>query len=111
MPEIEVPHLNPHRYTPYLSSGTFCIFLHSLFLLGVVLSLCCCRWLSLVTGEPWLVVVLARALGAWASAVATQVLVVRGLWNLPGPGMEPSPLHWQADSYPLCHQGSLELLY
>ena len=51
----------------------------------------------------------ARALGAWASAVATQVLAVWGLWNLPGPGMEPSPLHWQADSYPLHHQGSLEL--
>lgn len=26
------------------------------------------------------------------------------VWNLPG--IEHMPLHWQADSYPLCHQGS-----
>ena len=97
------------HYTSLVELSAF--FLCSLFLFGVVLGLCCCGWLSLVTGEPWRVVVLARALGTWASAVATQVLVVGGLWNLPGPGMEPSPLHWQAASYPLYHQGSLELLY
>ena len=28
------------------------------------------------------------------------------MWNLPRLGMNPSPLHWQADSSPLHHQGS-----
>ena len=29
------------------------------------------------------------------------------MWNLPGPGITPEcPVHWQADFYPLCHQGS-----
>ena len=29
-----------------------------------------------------------------------------GMWNLPRPGIELMSLHWQADSYPLDHQGS-----
>ena len=28
------------------------------------------------------------------------------MWDLPGPGLEPTSLHWQADSQPLRHQGS-----
>ena len=28
----------------------------------------------------------------------------------PDQGLNLSPLHWQADSYPLCHQGSPEIL-
>ena len=28
------------------------------------------------------------------------------MWNLPEPGLNPCPLHWQVDSYPLSHQGS-----
>ena len=33
------------------------------------------------------------------------------MWNLPGPGIETvSPL-WQADSYPLRHQGSTVLFF
>ena len=27
-----------------------------------------------------------------------------GRWNLTGTGVQPSPLHWQANSYPLYHQ-------
>ena len=44
--------------------------------------------------------------GAWA-------LLFCHKWNLPGPGIEPVSLHWQADSYPLRHQGSpmLSILY
>ena len=34
--------------------------------------------------------------GAW-----TELL--HGMWNLPGPGIEPVSLYWQADSYPLYH--------
>ena len=29
-----------------------------------------------------------------------------GMWDRPGLGMEACPLHWQADSQPLDHQGS-----
>ena len=39
-------------------------------------------------------VVVARGLsscGAWAQSL-------RGMWDLPGPGSNPCPLHWQADS-------------
>ena len=28
------------------------------------------------------------------------------MWDLPGPGINPCPLHWQEDSYPFYHQGS-----
>ena len=28
------------------------------------------------------------------------------MWDPPRPGLEPCPLHWQADSQPLRHQGS-----
>ena len=34
-----------------------------------------------------------------------------GMWDPPRPGLEPVPLHWQADSQPLCHQGSPALSY
>ena len=40
----------------------------------------------------------------WFMAVRAQLLL--SMWNLPGLGMNPSPLHWQADSSPLHHQGS-----
>ena len=31
------------------------------------------------------------------------------MWDLPGLGIEPVSLHWQGDSYPLYHQGSLNI--
>ena len=31
---------------------------------------------------------------------------LRGIWDPPRSGPEPVPLHWQADSQPLRHQGS-----
>ena len=49
--------------------------------------------------------------GLWSRA---SVLVVRGLscstarGNLPGPGIEPVSLPWEAGSYPLYHQESPE---
>ena len=27
------------------------------------------------------------------------------MWDLPGPGVETCPLHWQVDSLPQSHQG------
>ena len=56
--------------------------------------------------------------GTWVSVVvahglqsAGSVVVVHGsncskaCGILPDQGSNPCPLHWQADSYPLCHQG------
>ena len=31
--------------------------------------------------------------------------------TLPGQGLNPCPLHWQVDSYPLCHQRSSPLFF
>ena len=39
------------------------------------------------------------------SSCGTQAQLSRGLRNLPGAGIEPVSLHWQADSQPLHHQG------
>jgi len=33
-------------------------------------------------------------------------LVVPGLYDLPGPGIEPCLLHWQVDPLPMSYQGS-----
>ena len=36
---------------------------------------------------------------------------LRGMWDLPRPGLKPVSLHWQADSQPLRHQGSPRLFF
>ena len=62
---------------------------------------------------PWLLCG-AEALGAPAWVVAARELsscgagasLLQGMRNLPGPGANPCPLHWQADSCPLHLQGS-----
>ena len=40
------------------------------------------------------------------SSCGSRAQLLRGMWDLPRPGLEPRPLHWQADSQPLRHQGS-----
>ena len=40
------------------------------------------------------------------SSCGSRAQLLRGMWDLPRPGLEPCPLHWQADSQPLRHQGS-----
>ena len=40
------------------------------------------------------------------SSCGSRSQLLRGIWDLPRPGLEPVPLHWQADSQPLHHQGS-----
>ena len=40
------------------------------------------------------------------SSCGSRVQLLRGMWDLPRPGLEPVSLHWQADSQPLRHQGS-----
>ena len=40
------------------------------------------------------------------SSCGSRAQLLRGMWDLPRPGLEPVSLHWQADSQPLRHQGS-----
>ena len=40
------------------------------------------------------------------SNCGSRAQLLRGMWDLPRPGLEPVSLHWQADSQPLRHQGS-----
>ena len=40
------------------------------------------------------------------SNCGSRAQLLRGMWDLPRPGSNPCPLHWQADSQPLHHQGS-----
>ena len=40
------------------------------------------------------------------SSCGTQAWLLHIMWDLLRPGLKPVSLHWQVDSYPLCHQGS-----
>ena len=40
------------------------------------------------------------------SNCGSRAQLLRGTWDLPDQGSNPCPLHWQADSQPLRHQGS-----
>ena len=56
----------------------------------------------------WPSVVAAHVLGVVAhklSSCGTWAELPAGIWN-PGQGINLCPLHWQANSYPLRHQGS-----
>ena len=44
---------------------------------------------------------------AWTPVVVVRGLSwLQGMWNSPGPEIEPVSLHGQVDSHPLDHQGS-----
>ena len=40
------------------------------------------------------------------SNCGSRAHLLRGMWIFPDQGSNPCPLHRQADSQPLCHQGS-----
>lgn len=44
--------------------------------------------------------------GHGLSSCGSGACLFHGTWNLPRPKIEPHPLHAQADSHPLDHQGS-----
>lgn len=76
---------------------------HSLVSVSRAYSLLQCLVLSL-----WRLVLLwRRALGATGfselSSHGTRPWSLWSMWNLPGPGIELCPLHWQVDSYPRYH--------
>lgn len=59
---------------------------------------------------------LSCSCGSWLLELAGQELWSQAqlpcsMWNLPGLGIQASPLHWQADSHPLHQQGSPRHLF
>ena len=48
----------------------------------------------------------SRTLERRLSSCGSRVQLLCGMWDPPGQGSNPCPLHWQADSQPLRHQGS-----
>ena len=104
------------RYCPELLShlSFFSFFFFKIYLIYflAVLGLCCCmRAFSscgkqglLFAAVPWLFILVASCCRAqvlgpvgFSSCVAYAQLLC-GTWELPGPGSNPCPLHWQADS-------------
>ena len=47
----------------------------------------------------------SQALERSLSGCGAQAYLPHSMWDLPGPGSAPMSLHYQADSYPLCHRG------
>ena len=53
----------------------------------------------------------SRTLKHGLSNCGTQAQLPLGMWNLLDQVSSQCPLHWQADSYPLYHQGSPDSMY
>ena len=90
------------RYT-FLKIIVFLLLASTTWLLSV-------GFLQLWRVEATLVAVhgplLLRITGGLSSCAQAQQL--QGMWNLPGAGIKPvSQIHWQVDSLPLSHQGSI----
>ena len=95
-------------------------FFFFLFYFLAVLGLHCCAQAFSSCGERGLLLVVvrashcggfsccgARALGAQASVVVAHRLSCSAACGIfPDQGLNPCPLHWQADFQPLCHQES-----
>ena len=57
--------------------------------------------------SQWLLLLQSTGSRCGGSAVAAHGLTCSAaLWDLHGPGSPCAPLHWEADSYQLYHQGS-----
>ena len=118
-----MPHLLPTLPTPtlYLSFLFVCFWLGWVFVavcrlsLVVVSGICspgACRGFSL-RWRPLLWSTCSRCVSfrsLWAlgmaSVVAHGLSCLAACGNFPDQGLNPCPLHWQVDSYPLYHQGS-----
>ena len=53
----------------------------------------------------------SRALDHRLSSCGSWAQLLHGMWISLDQGWNPCPLHWQADSYSLYHQGSPQLLF
>ena len=100
--------------------GHLCFFFFFLnlffYLFMAVLGLCFCARAFSSCGKwgPLFIAVHGRPLLLWStgSRRTSSAIVVHGpscsaaCGIFPDQGSNPCPLHWQADSQPLCHQGS-----
>ena len=97
-----------------LLSEKWALDLHFLFLMAVwvfILHLCFLQlWLvgsySLVEVHGLLIAVDSPCCGARTRVQRLRnygacVQLLQGMWDLPGPGIKPFPLHWQVDCYTL----------
>ena len=71
----------------------------------------CCSWAFLVAVHELLLAMASLAEEHWLqvrglSSAAPRLNCFTACGIFPGQGSNPCPLHWQADSYPLHHQGS-----
>ena len=99
----------------------FYLFIFYLFLAVLVLRFCakafpsCGKWGPLFIAVRGPLTIVASLVGSTGSRRAGSVVVAHGLscsaacGILPDQGSNPCPLHWQADSQPLRHQGSPEI--
>ena len=53
----------------------------------------------------------SRALEHRLSSCGSQAYLLRGMWDLPGPGLETVSLYWQTESQPLRHQGNPSIFF
>ena len=93
-----------HNWATELTAGGCCGSSRVLWLWWAGATLLPCSGFS----PRWLLLLRAQALGTWASVVVEHRLscpVQCGIF--PDQGLNLCPLDWQADSYPLHHQGSL----
>ena len=106
----------------YIYIYFFLIYVFIYLFLAVLGLHCCARAFSSCGKQGPLFIVVRGPLTVMASLVAEHRLQTRrlsscgsraqllhGMWDLPRPGSNPCPLHWQADSQPLRHQGSPSL--
>ena len=91
------------------------VFLKMIFLFMAVLSLCSCSRRSLVVVHELLIAVvsLTAEYGLRAQAQYLRCTGLVSLWHVESSQTSDRtllPRHWQADSYPLCHQGSPKII-
>ena len=53
----------------------------------------------------------SQALEHRLSSCGTRLLLLCGMWDLPGPGLNLCLLHWQGNSYSPYHQGSPDTIF
>ena len=106
---------------PHLEVLHVCIYIYFLIYSFIYLWLCwvfvSVRGLSLVAASGGLSLSRPLLLRSTGSRRAGSVIVAHGpscsvaCGIFPDQGSNPCPLHWQADSQPLCHQGSPMCVY
>ena len=130
------PPVLPQRgnQTKFFLKNKFIYFIY-LFLAALGLRCCvrafcsCSEWGPLLIAVHRLLIAVASCCRAWALGTWASVVVARGLQSTASAavahwhscsracgifldqGSNPHPLHWQADSQPLHHQGSPRLYF